>query len=476
MIRRNSDVFTRAGAAAVGCLLLAVGCSSSSIPVRVETKPAGLPAVIKEGDKQVRAGKPPLTVRVSKRDQYSIEVKQEGYLPTVKKLDYPEAQKLPKADGETRVLTVEVKRKEFQDIEQLLIIYDRARGFVGARKTVRAFTSIVERGGRAPTRLLEVPKDHGIRGIAMSPKGDHIVFADAVVKSDPRAAGPGENAILKLKSCNLSAIRLGGGGVIQLTRQDFLDLDAYYTPDGRHLIFASNRRRPARADLLRVRSKARAGGVADVYIDTRDFTVLKPSMGSNEAIAFQLYPNRPEQRASQVWTIGGPNEYPTQITEGIQPCISPDGKHIAFIGDRRISGEEGDLYVVRSDGTGQTQLTTNAKQIRDTYRKSLTPRELARTRWDYFYPFAFPSWSPDGKYIVYTSMEGYDSTGRPNQDIWIMAVDGTDKTQLTTNGSVDTFPVVSPDGRHIVFLSNRGGRWAIWRMVAPTALYVIPQR
>jgi eukaryotic-like serine/threonine-protein kinase len=68
------------------------------------------------------------------------------------------------------------------------------------------------------------------------------------------------------------------------------------------------------------------------------------------------------------------------------------------------------------------------------------------------------SWTPDGK-IVYTSLAG------GNVDIWLVAIDGTGRKQLTANtGSWNYAPSVSPDGRYIVFTSTRTGIAHIWRM------------
>ena len=51
----------------------------------------------------------------------------------------------------------------------------------------------------------------------------------------------------------------------------------------------------------------------------------------------------------------------------------------------------------------------------------------------------------------------------PNNDIWIMRADGSQKTQLTTNGSDDVGPCWDRAGKFIYFLSNRGDAWNIWR-------------
>jgi Tol biopolymer transport system component len=62
-----------------------------------------------------------------------------------------------------------------------------------------------------------------------------------------------------------------------------------------------------------------------------------------------------------------------------------------------------------------------------------------------------PSWSPDGRQLVFTS----DKSGNP--DLWLQQVGEPRPTQLTTDPARDTTPDWSPDGRWIVFRSERDG-------------------
>jgi Tol biopolymer transport system component len=68
-----------------------------------------------------------------------------------------------------------------------------------------------------------------------------------------------------------------------------------------------------------------------------------------------------------------------------------------------------------------------------------------------------PEFSPDGKYIAYTSNKNGSS------DIWIMRADGSDANWLDNHGAVDCQPVWTPDGRSLIFTSSRSGSFDLWR-------------
>ncbi|MET0356680.1 MAG: hypothetical protein ABW044_07855 [Cellvibrio sp.] len=76
-------------------------------------------------------------------------------------------------------------------------------------------------------------------------------------------------------------------------------------------------------------------------------------------------------------------------------------------------------------------------------------------------PSFLHGWSPDGRYILYTSK-------RNDQfEIYRGTSDGSgEELQLTDNDSMDDGSEYSPDGKYIYFNSNRSGAMRIWRMDA----------
>lgn len=105
------------------------------------------------------------------------------------------------------------------------------------------------------------------------------------------------------------------------------------------------------------------------------------------------------------------------LSEG-DPAWSPDGSRIAF----EALGADGntDLWLVRPDGTGATQLTHGLDNKQ-------------------------PAWSPDGRQIAYTSNAG------GTNDIWIMDADGQHAQRLTSLPGEEDHPSFSPAGDRVVF-------------------------
>jgi hypothetical protein len=376
-------------------------------------------------------------------------------------------------DNNHRQLNLSLEEKLYTVLPYVEIVLDASHTWRGAVIKSRAYKDISEAGGAVPTQIADFGDNFGIQSLALSPDGKRIVYSIASYTLPPQELqkifSAAEPRTIDIAGANLNAISTTGGGIEHITSEAFRDMFPSFTADGEYLLFTSNRRRPNSEDILRISAKERSG-ISDIYVHS-DARLMRPTQAKDGTIAFCMeVPNALDAKQRfTIWTLGGPNQFPTQIQIGSQPAISPDGKHIAYI------GADGNLWVVNTDGSQATQLSFGADKIVERYKNSLSAEELARYNafvnqfgFPEKMPFSYPSWSADGQKIVYTAMEGSDPTGRPNEDVWIMNYDGSGKQQLTTNGSIDRYPLLSPDGKWVYFISNRGGHWAIWRIAAPS--------
>ncbi len=218
-------------------------------------------------------------------------------------------------------------------------------------------------------------------------------------------------------------MRIDGTGLQRVSNGRGKTTCGWFLPDGKRLFFGSSH---AHDSLCPPRPDPSAGYVwpldrYDIYTVNRDGTDLRRLTNYNAYTA-----------------------------EGV---LSPDGKKIVF-----TSLKDGDLdiYTMNVDGTDVRQLTH-------------TPGYDGG-----------PWWSPDGTRIVYRAHHPADSAQladyrrllgqnlvRPSRvELFVMNADGSNQHQVTNLGGANFGPSWSPDGKRIIFSSNfqnpRGGNFDLY--------------
>src|SRR5665213_2256778 len=295
-------------------------------------------------------------------------------------------------------------------------------------KPTLAYLEIIERSPNvaAVTRVTD-NQDKGINigPPFLSPTDDVLLFTEIVEETNG------------VYYSNIEKQRVGSFGKTRLTYGKWHDAFPVFTPDGTNVVFSSNRT-SSNPTLWQVKADGPGGLTKLTYTQAEDFSpCVAPD---NRTIVFASIP--PGAEEPQIWMLSRDNNLQTQLREGETPRVSPDGKRILFVRQDKLSKRH-QLWVMSIDGASETQLTQN------------TDFDIVDARW-----------SPDGKWIVYASDEGFDSHNNRNDDVWLMTANGSQRTQLTTNGSLDDSPCWDHEGKTVYFRSNRGGAWNIWRFRA----------
>ncbi len=163
----------------------------------------------------------------------------------------------------------------------------------------------------------------------------------------------------------------------------------------------------------------------------------------------------------------------------LAPALSPDGREIAYFGDQggffidlwiadaetgrakrrlvkgTINNNYESLRFVNSAGTFSPDGSAFALAAKHKDRDDLVILNVKRGREERRIQIPLsglqtPTWSPDGRQLVFTGFSGGLS------DLFIVNRDGTGLRQLTDDKYADLQPSWSPDGKTIAFATDRG--------------------
>jgi Tol biopolymer transport system component len=290
-------------------------------------------------------------------------------------------------------------------------------------------------GRPTPERRSEAPADRTATDepeVAASATSVTPTSSSVTDVTDP--AAPGTLPVGRLlfdsdRSGNLDIWYLEAGATepVQVTSDPGSDRVSSWGPDGRSVIFSSDRLGGANIGNPSLRPYALFIGYLDGTDDrhllgTRTFNSgaqyspdgTRIVFGSDATGTMQVYLLDPDYMPNS-------GKDPVALTQGEHndgPAWSPDGSRIVFTSLRDGNRE---LYVMDADGNNVERLTDD-------------PAEDGA-----------PAWSPDGSQIAFHS----DRTG--SRDIFVINSDGTDARQLTDDPALNGFPSWSRDGEWIAF-------------------------
>lgn len=241
-------------------------------------------------------------------------------------------------------------------------------------------------------------------------------------------------------SANIYLQTIGGTTVTQLTSGGSDDVMPTFNPAGDKIAFASNR--AGKWDIY----VTSADGGPPIQLTNDHDHEIHPSWSPNgRHIAYCKFNSKSGRW--EIWAIDVESPGVKRFLDyGMFPKWSPDiaSNKILFQRPRQRGSRLHGIWTidyVGSEATNPTEIVSasNAATIN-------------------------PSWSPDGRRIVFVTIVDPDSApaDRPeSSDLWVVNLDGTGRVKVTEGQFANFQPVWARDG-NIYFISNRSGTDNIW--------------
>lgn len=207
-----------------------------------------------------------------------------------------------------------------------------------------------------------------------------------------------------------------------------------------------------------------------------DFPSIRPKFKNvkEQIISFDISPDGKHGifgARGEIFTIPAEKGLTRNITNtpnvhDRSPVYSPDGKWIAYISDK--TGET-EVFIAKPDGTGEVQLTNNAKTYRyfvkwspdskkllctdklmELYIIDIETKEINTIRKSKVWEITDFTWSPDSRWIAFV-----DYTSNLFPLIYVYSVETGQTHQVTSEFFQSANPEFSSDGKYLFFVSDR---------------------
>jgi Tol biopolymer transport system component len=242
---------------------------------------------------------------------------------------------------------------------------------------------------------------------------------------------------------------------------------AYFMPDGRHFIYASTHEAGAACPEMPANAMGRGGyswpvfSAYDVYLADENGKIVQnlthhPGYDAEATVNWKtgrIVWTSHRNGDIDLYSMDSSGRDVKRLTNGVGydggAFYSNDGQKLVWRAHYPTAPGELDDY--RSK-LAQGLVTPMKMELMVAGADGKNPRQITSFGCASFAPF----FTPDGQKIIFASNKN-DCDSR-NFDLYVVNTDGTGLEQLSHFGGFTSFPIISPDGKKVLFVSDKAAK------------------